>query len=79
MDAFFASAAEYFQGSGSGFVSVAAAEIPAGAGDVGMARHAGRQSAPSDTLGEYPRPCEGLRHRRGLPDRFAHARRPHAL
>ena len=64
MDAFFASAAEYFQGSGSGFVSVfctvwrylapvladaaavalcpAAAEIPAGAGDVGMARHAGR-------------------------------------
>lgn len=101
MDAFFASAAEYFQGSGSGFVSVFCTvwrylapvlavlllwrcarpllKFRREPGDVGMARHAGRQSAPSDTLGEYPRPREGLRHRRGLPDRFAHARRPHAL
>ena len=72
MDAFFASAAEYFQGSGSGFVSVFCTVW--------------RYLAPVlavlllwRTLGEYPRPREGLRHRRGLPDRFAHARCPDAL
>ena len=99
MDAFFASAAEYFQGSGSGFVSVfctvwrylapvlavlllwrcARPLLKFRREPETWAWLAGRQSAPADTLGEYPRPREGLRHRRGLPDRFAHARRPHAL
>ena len=99
MDAFFASAAEYFQGSGSGFVSVFCtvwrylAPVLAVLLLWRCARPLLKFRREPETWAwlvmpdgnQLPlthwenRPREGLRHRRGLPDRFAHARRPHAL
>ena len=97
MDAFFASAAEYFQGkrlrlslgvlhrvaapvlvAAAVALCPAAAEISGGAGAWAWLVMPDGNQLPTHWENILGR-AKGLRHRRGLPDRFAHARCSDAL
>ena len=55
------------------------ADVPARAGGLGVAHHAGRRAHPRHALGKPRRPRRGLRRAARLSDRLAHPRGSDAL
>ena len=58
----------------SGAVRGESADVPAGAGGLGLADDAGRDAYPGDALGKSGRARRRLRRAAGVPDDLAHAR-----